>query len=119
MLFVAIAFAIVIVPMLLVLYLRGWGLQQSATESRLTSARTPTVTYLVPDGQDPAVVRAALAHAHVASVVGRGADAHRLTIECDESERERVRQVIGQVGLTGFDGVTVPSGRVRFEDDPA
>jgi hypothetical protein len=111
MLFVAIAFALVVVPALIVLALRQWGQQDARTESRLRSPHAHTLSYVVPRGQDPAPLRAALTHAHFTSVMGRGDAGHCLIVECDESARARVREIIERTLLD--------SRQVIFQDEPA
>jgi hypothetical protein len=100
MLFVAIAFALAVVPALIVLALRQWGQQDTQTETRLRSPDVHTLSYVVPGGQDPAPLRAALSHAHFTSVTGRG-----------DAGRGKVREIIEQTLLD--------SRQVHFQDEPA
>jgi hypothetical protein len=111
MLFVAIAVALVVVPALVVLALRQWGQQDVQIETRLRSPGTHTLTYVVPDGQDPAPLRSALGHEHFSTVLGRGESGHCLIVECDERDRDRIRQVIEKTLLE--------SRQVLFQDEPA
>jgi hypothetical protein len=111
MLFVAIAFALAVVPALIVLALRQWGQQDTQTETRLRSPDVHTLSYVVPSGQDPAPLRAALSHAHFTSVTGRGDAGHCLIVECGEAERGKVREIIEQTLLD--------SRQVHFQDEPA
>ena len=111
MLFVAIAVALVVIPALVVLALRQWGQQDSQTESRLLSPGVHTLSYVVPTGQDPAPLRAALAHEHFSSVMGHGDSGHCLIVECREGQRARVREIIEHTLLD--------SRRVVFQDEPA
>jgi len=105
-------------PVFLVLSLRRWGLERAETESRLHSPQAHIVSYLVPEGQDPAVVRAALGHAGFVTMMERGGD-QRLVVECDAADRDRVREIIQHAERSGFDGEDMHLGHVRFEDDPA
>jgi hypothetical protein len=111
MLLVAIALALVVVPALVVLALRQWGRQDVQTESRLLSPDAHTLTYVVPTGQDPAPLRTALLHAHFSAVMGRGDAGDCLVVECDEGERDRIREIIEQTLLD--------SRQVHFQDEPA
>jgi hypothetical protein len=111
MLFVAIAVALVVVPLIVVLALRQWGQQDAQTESRLLSPHTHTLSYVVPTGQDPAPLRAALGHEHFSTVLGRGDSGHCLIVECDERDRGRIREIIERTLLE--------SRRVLFQDEPA
>jgi hypothetical protein len=111
MLFVAIAVALVVIPALVVLALRQWGQQDSQTESRLLSPGVHTLSYVVPTGQDPAPLRAALAHEHFSSVMGHGDSGHCLIVECEEDDRDRIRAIIEKALLE--------SRQVLFQDEPA
>jgi hypothetical protein len=111
MLLVAIAFALVVVPALVVLALRQWGQEDVRTEDRLRSPGAHTLSYVVPAGQDPAPLRAALGHEHFSTVLGRGDSGHCLIVECEESERGRVRQIL--------EGSLLESRQVLFQDEPA
>ncbi len=99
-LFVLIA---LLLPVLFAMALRRWGLETAETERRLSSPQTPTVSYVVPEGQDPAFVRAALAHAGFETMLHRS-DGQRLIVECDAAERDRVRETIEKVERKGPDG---------------
>lgn len=112
MLFVAIAVALVVVPALVLLALRHSGQQDARTETRLHSPHTHTLSYDVPVGQDPAPLRTALNHAHFSTVRGRGDSGRSLIVECDETERGRVRTIIEEV-------VRTEPSHVHFQDEPA
>lgn len=105
------------VPVLVVMALRRWGLETAETERRLSSPQTPTVSYVVPEGQDPVFVRAALAHAGFDTMLHRS-DCQRLIVGCAAGERDRVRETIENVERTGLDDREMPAGRVHFQDDP-
>jgi len=106
------------VPVALILGARRWGMAEAAVDARLHSPSVHTVAYVVPEGQDPALVRVALAHAGFVTVLDRGGD-QRLLVECAESRREQVRRLIADLGDQGLDGVRVATGHVRFVDEPA
>lgn len=104
---------LIVVPVLVIASLRRWGLEEADTEDRLHSPRTHTVSYVVPPGQDPAVVRAALKHAGFVAVMDHGGD-QRLLVECEAGQRNRAREVIEHAG-----GLEQPVSHVHFEDDPS
>ena len=84
---------------------------------------TETLDYVVPGGQDPAVVRAALSKEGYEAVQDpRGGD-QLLHIECRadrDRERAKVRAVIESVGTTAIDaGVPLDAPPVRFADEGA
>ena len=97
--------------------LRSWTLAQARTEARLRSPDTPTVTYAVPHGQDPALIMTALTHEGFVSEPDIAGGVERLLIECAESDRARVRHVIEQVTRPGFDGAAMRADRVGFADE--
>lgn len=105
---------------LLPAFLRSWGLEEARTEQRLHDPGTHTVAYAVPNGIDPAVIKAGLAHAGYASVTDRVGQVECLLIECAPHERDRVRGVIASVHASPTGGTTlglVHLGPVVFEDE--
>jgi hypothetical protein len=105
------------VGLVFMLALRSWTFAGARTEARLRSPDTPTVTYAVPHGQDPALVMTALTRDGFVSVPDMAGGVERLLIECPEADRARVRDVIEQVNHPGFDGAAMHTGRVRFADE--
>jgi hypothetical protein len=97
--------------------LRRWTLNESIAEARLRSPDTHKVAYVVPDGQDPTVVMAALAHAGFTSVVDIEGGIERLLIECAEPDRVQVGSIIDGVRAAGIDGQKIRAGHVSFEDE--
>jgi hypothetical protein len=85
----------------LFLSLRRWGIEEAQIEDRLRSPETHKVIYLVPEGDDPAVLRAALAQAGFVSAMDTGPD-ERLFVECTEAEDGRVREIIEHAGQPGY-----------------
>ena len=75
------------------------------------------MAYVVPGGQDPAGLMAALTHAGFVSVTDSTGGTERLLVECEESDRGRVRSVLEQVERRGIDGSRLPAGHVSFEDE--
>lgn len=109
--------ALVVVLLFLAFQLRDWGVNEARTEALLRSPETHTVAYVVPEGQDPAVLMAALARAGFTCVVDTSGGTERVLVACDEDQRGRVREVLEQVPRTNFDGAELPVGHVTFDDE--
>ena len=99
------------------LFLRSWGREQSRREAHLRDPRTHTVSYAIPNGVDPVVLETALAREGFNSRHDRVGMADCVRIECDESQRDRVRSVLEGVSMTAYDGSLLPAGHVVFEDE--
>lgn len=97
--------------------LRNWGRNDARTEARLRSPDTHTVAYVVPDGQDPAILMAALAGAGFTAVVDTSGRSERVLVACDEAERDRVRSILEHVHRTSFDGAEMDVAHVAFDDE--
>lgn len=104
--------AILIIITGVMLGLRTWVLDEARFEKKLRAPETHTLEYEVPNGQDPALLKAALAGAHFASIARSDGGTERLTIACEEQDRSRVRDVLEHVH-TG----PVEHGAVRFADE--
>src|SRR5262245_36190221 len=104
-----------VVPIVLLLMLRSVGKEEAETEAALLSPDAHTVTWLVPEGEDPSLVRSHLAHAGFDSTFDHTGD-QRLVIRCEPGEREQVREVIASTEHLTYDG-PVPFGLpLRFAD---
>ena len=99
------------------LFLRNWVREQSRREAHLRDPRTHTIAYAIPNGVDPVTLEAALAHAGFNSGHGRVGMAECIRIECDESQRDRVRSVLESASTAAYDGSLLPAGNVVFEDE--
>ena len=97
--------------------LRRWVREESRHEAHLRDPGTPTVAYAIPNGMDPVTVETALAHAGFDSGVDRVGMVQCVRIECDASQRERVRAVLEGLPLNGYDGAQLQARRVVFEDE--
>jgi hypothetical protein len=74
--------------------------------------------WVVPEGEDPSLVRTHLENAGFASAFDHSEDL-RLVIQCEPAEREKVREVIAATEHLTYDG-PVPFGLpLRFVDEPA
>jgi hypothetical protein len=119
---VPIVAALVVVAFLVALAwaLRNRSAAETAKERRLQSDESPTLTYLVPPGQDPAVLVAALEQRGfdaAADVVG---GPQRLLVGAREGrpDREEVRSVIEGASWTTIDHAKrVDREPVRFVDE--
>ena len=108
---------VLVLGVVVALALRAWERAEERDEAVFDAPTTPKVCYEVVDGQDPAVLVAALHHAgfHARTHVVGGVQV--LRILCQEHERSVVRQVLEGVGRTGFGGVPTYVGAVRFVED--
>ena len=109
--------AVVVVTFFVLAGLRRWERDMERTEARLRSPDTHTVAYRIPEGQDPAVLTAALAREGYTYLVTDEGGVERLVVECDEQDRARVREIIEHVDRAGFEGPEIHVGHVTFEDE--
>lgn len=117
-----IAFPIVFTVLLVLgvvvaLALRSWVREEARTEALIESPATHTVSYAVPDGQDPAILVAALHDAGFSARAHLEGGFEVLRIACNEQQRSQVRSVIEHVDRTGFDGVPMHIGHAKFVDE--
>lgn len=123
------AFAMLVIGALvllvvLVMMLRSFTRAEARTETELSTPGTPTLRYAVPNGQDPAVLVAALSHEGYRSIGELVGGTEVLLVECLHAEdRARVRSIIEHVHRTAFEadnafeGEPLPVGHVSFEDE--
>ena len=97
--------------------LRIWLRAESRREAHLRDPGTHTVAYEVPNGVDPVIVMSPLVQAGFTSGVDRVGMAECVRIECQESERDRVRGVLEAIPMTAYDGSPLHAGHVVFEDE--
>jgi hypothetical protein len=115
---VGILFLVIVVVLLFAMRgTRRWVLDAGATEARLKDPETHTLTYLVPNGRDPAALMAALAHTHFITAMDTHGGIERLLIACEEADRAQVRQIL-EVANHVESGGAMASNHVRFEDEP-
>jgi hypothetical protein len=84
------------------------------------AAGEETLRYRVPDGQDPAVVMAALETAGHRTAVEDEAGEKYLVISCPkgrDASREEARKLIEEADRTSLEGMKLATGRVAFEDE--
>ena len=99
------------------LFLRNWGREESRREAHLRDPRTHTIAYAIPNGMDPVTLETALALEGFNSGHDRVGMADCVRVECDESQRDRVRRVLEGVSMNAYDGSLLPAGHVVFEDE--
>jgi hypothetical protein len=99
------------------LYLRNWVREESRREAHLSDPDTHTVTYAIPTGVDPVIIEAALARAGLNSGVVDVGMVECVRIECNESQREHVREVLEGIPMHAYDGSQLQAGHVVFEDE--
>jgi hypothetical protein len=90
--------------------------REEVIEERVHDHGVNTVEYLVPDGVDPSIVRAALKMAGFTSAFEDRWGVEHLLIACPPREREQVRRVIAEVQARAY----VPELHldvVRFQDE--
>ena len=77
-----------------------------------------TLTYLIPTGQDPAELVAALHQAGFTAVADlqHGYEVLEVVYH-DERDRARVREVLTHAHRSGFDSPEIPVGAISFEDE--
>ena len=114
----ALIFLVVLVVTVLVAgALRRLVRDEHAVETRLREPSTHTVAYAVPHGVDPGDLRGALAFGGFASTATTVGNLQGVLVECSESDRERVRELIGNAHETAYDGSTLDLHPVVFEDE--
>lgn len=110
------AVAVIIIVTGVMLGLRTWVRDVAAVENRLRAPETHTLDYVVPNGQDPAPLRAALAEAHFTAITADEGGTEYLMIACEEQDRARVREVLEHAAV-GTPASDAHPGRVRFRDE--
>lgn len=111
------AVATLIIVTGVMLALRTWVRDEAKVEERLRAPETHTLDYEVPNGRDPAVLKAALAGAHFTAIAHDDGGTEHLTIACEEQDRSRVRDVLEHVHAAGPTGPDEYLGHVRFSDE--
>lgn len=109
---------VMVVPLLIIGMMRRFGMEEVEVEQALLSPEAHTVAWVVPEGEDPALVRTHLLHAGFTSVLDHSGD-QRLVVECEPDDRELVRDIIAHAAHTTFDGRALQPSQLRFDDDPA
>jgi hypothetical protein len=97
--------------------LRTLVLGDAKLEGRLHAPETHTLDYEVPNGRDPALLKAALSGAHFTSVTRTDGGSEHLTIACEEADRTRVREILEHAHAAGAHGRDEYLGHVRFSDE--
>lgn len=90
---------------------------EKGIEDHLLDPGTSKVAFVVPDGVDASVVSSALDGAGFASALDIVGGEERLLIECQASERERVREVIAAIEHRAYDASGLTIGAVTFRDE--
>ncbi|HET7735054.1 MAG TPA: hypothetical protein VFK52_03705 [Nocardioidaceae bacterium] len=112
---------VLVVGGVVALGLRSWLSEEGQVADEIRSHESTDLVYLVPAGEDPAVLIAALHHAGYPSTTDSRDGHSRLLVDCPggrEHDRDEVRGVIEHAHLAGPDGVAFSgAGSVRFEDE--
>jgi len=111
--------AVVALGAMLLYVLREQSLERDRIDKELHDERTSTLEYVVPTGQDPVGILAALERAgYTAAVDSHGA--HQLVlVACPdglEKHREQVRTLVSSATVVAPGG-TPPVGGLRFRDE--
>jgi hypothetical protein len=105
------------IGLVLMLAFRSWSMDDAEKESLLRAPQTHTVTYLVPEGVDAAVLLAALSHAGIAATTDLSGGDERLLIKCEADERTQVRQVIEAAERASLAELDLRVPPVTFDDE--
>ena len=109
---------VMVIPLLVLGMMRRFGMEEAETEQALLAPGAQTVTWVVPEGEDPATVRTHLSHAGFTSVLDRSGD-QRLVVQCEQGDQELVRDIIAHAAHATFDGRALQPDQLRFTEDPA
>ncbi len=111
-------FGVAVVTWALMWELRRVTFDEAREEARLRQPASSTLSYAVPDGQDPVVLTAALSRAGFTSLGVLQNGLERLLIDCPSADqRALVRSIIEHVRRTGFQGADMVVTHVRFDDE--
>jgi hypothetical protein len=100
--------------------LREHTAKRERVDGELHDARTPTLEYAVPTGQDPAVILAALTREGYTATVDSQAAHQIVLVKCPqglEAQREGVRAAIESADVTTADDGVPIRVDVRFRDE--
>jgi hypothetical protein len=99
--------------------LRRWMLEGEELREELRRPGHQTLAFEVPEGEDPAVLRAGLARHHFTSVAVDEGGVRRMLVECPggvEHDRAEVHSIIEHVTADEYEA-GVAAGRVQFDDE--
>ena len=114
---VLLSILVLVVLVAIPLALRSLVANEKRTESPLHDSHTPTVTYAIPNGIDPAVFAVGLKKAGYLSIVTDVGTAQGLRVRCDAGDREPIRRTLEGVVVTTYDGAEMTVDHVVFEDE--
>jgi hypothetical protein len=77
---------------------------EADVERRVRAPNAHTISYAIPNGVDPAGLRGTLLGGGFASVVSTTGTHECLLVECEESDRPRLRHLIEGASETAYDG---------------
>lgn len=100
--------------------LKDESLGRDRVDAELHDAGTPTLEYVVPTGEDPVIVLAALERAGYTACVDSHGTHQLVLVKCPagpESSRAAVRGVIESAWVTTPKVDVRPHGAVRFADE--
>jgi len=112
--------ALVAIAALVLYLLREQSLKRERVEAELHDAGTPRLEYVVPTGEDPVVVLAALERAGYTAGVDTHGARQVVLVKCPdgtERSRQKVRAVIETAGVSTPKPETQSRADVRFRDE--
>jgi len=117
---IVITLAILVLGLIVLYVVREQVKHREQVDAELSDPRTSTLEYVVPTGQDPAVILAPLEQAGYTATVDPSGAHQIVMVHCPagrDRERARVRSLIESANVTApQDGVPI-SVDVRFRDE--
>ena len=98
-------------------FLRRVVRDEEIVERRLRAPNAHTVSYAVPNGVDPGDIRGAVLKGGFSSTLTTTDTRECLLVECEASDRDRLRQLIEGAHETAYDGSELDLHPVVFEDE--
>lgn len=111
------AVVVLVAGALVAIALRRVVLDDAATDQRLHAAGAHTVSFAVPNGVDVADLRAAASRGGFVSTVDETDTYQRLLVQCEESDRARLRRLLEDAHDAASHGADLRLGPVVFEDE--
>jgi hypothetical protein len=102
-----------ILGVVLFMSLRRLGIEDARTEARLHAPDAHTVTCVVPAGQDPVILRTALARSGFVSTIETRSQ-ESLLVECEPTDLPRVREIVEHAHPAGLAAAEIQLGHAGF-----
>jgi len=108
---------VLVVGAVVAVVLRRVVLDDAANEQHLHTAGVHTVSFAVPNGVDAADLRAAASRGGFVSTVADSDTQQRLLVECEDSDRARLRRVLQEAHDAASHGAELHLDPVVFDDE--